>query len=63
MKGLDEYITRDDRQQLPEEVYTIEDYEELGTFESYGEAVEYLLTTELSEKEFPEDYIYIKEEE
>jgi len=63
MKGLDEYITQSDDREPVEDVYQIEGYEREGTFHTEEEALEDLLTTELSEKEFPRDYIYIKEAE
>jgi len=58
MKGLDEYITAFDDREPIEDLYQIENYEEAGTFHSYEDAMEHLLTTELSEEEFKEDYIY-----
>lgn len=58
MSNIDSWIERDNRQELPEEVYMIEYYEELGEFDSYEEAMEWLMTTELADEEFPEDYIY-----
>jgi len=63
MKGLDEYITQSDNREPIEDIYAVEGYEHWGTFHTEKEAMEYLLTTKLSEKEFPKDYIYIKEAE
>ena len=63
LKGLDEYITQSDNREPVEDEYQIEGYEAHGTFHTEEDAMEYLLTTELSEKEFPKDYIYIKEAE
>ena len=61
LRGLDEYITQSDNREPIEDEYQIEGYEHWGTFHTEEEALEYLLTTELSEKEFPKDYIYIME--
>ena len=60
MKGLDEWITRDDRQELPEEVYKIEGYEDIGNFTTEEDAIEYALnhTHLANEREFITDYIY-----
>jgi len=63
LKGLDEYITQSDDREPVEDEYQIEGYEAHGTFHTEEEAMQYLSTTELSEKEFPKDYIYIKEAE
>ena len=63
LRGLDEYITQSDNREPIEDEYQIEGYEADGTFHTIEDAMEYLLTTELSEKEFPKDYIYIKEAE
>ena len=63
LKGLDEWITRSDDREPIEDEYQIEGYEAHGTFHTEEDAMEYLLTTKLSEKEFPKDYIYIKEAE
>jgi len=58
MDGLDEYITAFDDREPIEDKFSIEGFEYLGTFHNYEKAMEYLMTTELSEEEFKEDYIY-----
>ena len=63
MKGLDGYITQSDNREPIEDEYQIEGYEAHGTFHTIDDAMAYLLTTELSEKEFPKDYIYKMEAE
>lgn len=64
LDGIDEYITRDDRQELPEEVYKIEGYEDIGNFSTVEEATEYALnhTHLANEREFISDWIYKEDE-
>ncbi len=58
LDNIDSWIERDDRQELPLEVYRIDGYEEMGKFDTVEEATEYALRhTELSE-EYITDYIY-----
>ena len=64
MKGLDEWITRDDRVEIPEEVYKIEGYEDIGSFHTVEEATEYALNhTHLANEEYPSDWIYKEDAE
>lgn len=65
LDGIDEYITRDDRQELPEEdVFMIELYECEGIFGTYEEALDHFINHTTLPKKYPDDYIYkIKEVE
>ena len=63
LDGIDEYITRDDRQELPEEVYKIEGYEDIGNFTTEEDAIEYALNhTHLANEKFISDWIYKEDE-
>lgn len=56
MKGLDSWITRDERVEIPAEIYWVEDCEDAGSFKTYEEAMKYVLS--FGYVEYPEDYIY-----
>lgn len=59
LAGIDEYVTRDNRQEIPPTKYLIEGYEEEGTFEDYESALSFALYhTDIKYKEYPTDYIY-----
>ena len=61
MKGLDEWITRDDREPIIPNRWAIEGHEDAGTFETKVEALKYLIDIESTYfyiDEYPEDYIY-----
>ncbi len=58
LDNIDSWITRDNRQELPEEVYTIDGYEEYGTFETYEDALQFFMMNHKNDDDYPQDYIY-----
>lgn len=64
LRGIDEWITRDDRVELPAEIYWVDGFEFTGSFEIYEEALRFVLQFGDSEmKEYPSDYIYSEQPE
>jgi len=57
MKGLDEWITRDDREPIIPTRWAIEGWEEWGTFETKQEGIEAFKMV-FTQEEYPEDNIY-----
>lgn len=64
MRGIDEWITRDNRIEIPESIWWVDGHEDAGSFVFYDEAMDYVLEFgDMDMREFPEDYIYSEQPE